>query len=884
MKLLEEKIKFGISMKVLAGLVFIALVAVGSIGAAQYFFSKFETVFRTIPDKHLPLLMTASKLVRGTENMIKNAPDIVLTDNLLVLETLRHKIEQSLRENQEFIFQLGAADLEGLEELSERLQLLSNNFHALIDLAALNIELNERMLQIEMRIRQVSEAFMIETESLRNDKALSLIREIYMQIFSLLRDVPSISDGQRLREYQTQIIRLQNRAEDAWQGEHAATDPFNSYYETIRRYGTGDNGLLDLAEMHLRQKEAIRNNLIENTFLSDELVKHTDRIFLTVTGDVQRQSREITSEIDVLGKLFLMIPAVIILSAFLMYLFIRRSVTGRIVALEHCMREHVRGRPVPVPAKGHDEITSMAKSLSYFIEQRKEYEADLKEAKEAAETSNQAKSAFLASMSHELRTPMNSILGFSQLIHYDPELPGRHRKYLNIIYRSGKHLLALINDVLDMAKIESGQITLNKQDCNLNHMLKDIEDMMLVRADNKGLRLAIRCEPDVPQYIKADGSKLQQVLINLIGNAIKFTTQGEVTLHVSLWNDEEPDLMEEEPIKEEQVTENIQQASAPPQQVMRLFFEIRDTGPGISREFLDRIFDPFVQEKDQDKATEGTGLGLTISRKIVQLMGGNITLESKLNVGSVFRFDIVFRPGDMQGRKIKKALAKILGLAPGQPEQRVLIVEDILESRILLRAILERAGFSVREATNGQEAIEQYKEWQPDLIFMDINMPVMNGYEATRRIKSDPKGKTTPIIALTAHVFEEERQEILNAGSDDFIRKPYTREELFAAVEKYLEVEFIYEEQDEVISDLPEKPADILTPETLAELPKEVISDLLEAATRLDKNGCHTILERLDEINKEVSSALRQLVDNYKFEELENILMQDSNPDKQQVG
>ncbi|MEO1800864.1 MAG: response regulator [Cyanobacteria bacterium J06629_2] len=410
------------------------------------------------------------------------------------------------------------------------------------------------------------------------------------------------------------------------------------------------------------------------------------------------------------------------------------------------------------------------------ISDRKEVEADLQRAKEAAESANRAKSEFLANMSHELRTPLNAILGFTQLMTRDSSLKASQQEHLSIVGRSGEHLLDLINDILTMSKIEAGLITLNENSFDLYWLLDSLEEMLRLRAESKGLQLVFEIDPEVPQYINSDESKLRQVLINLLGNGIKFTQVGLVKLRVGIKGE-------------------------PSNSEFNLQFEVEDTGAGIALEEIDKLFQAFGQTDTGRKSQEGTGLGLSISRQFVRLLSGDITIGSTLNRGTLVSFDIQATLAEATDIPSKGSPKRVIGLAPDQPEYRILVVEDKLASRQLLVKLLESVGFSVREAENGQQAIAEWQSWSPHLIWMDMRMPVMDGYEATQRIKETTEGQNTKILALTASAFEEEKAIILSAGCDDFVRKPFKEEVLFDKMTEHLGVQYLYAESNQNKSD-----------------------------------------------------------------------------------
>ncbi|MEH1785936.1 MAG: ATP-binding protein [Nostoc sp.] len=389
-----------------------------------------------------------------------------------------------------------------------------------------------------------------------------------------------------------------------------------------------------------------------------------------------------------------------------------------------------------------------------------EQQAAVREAARSA-AANLAKSEFLANMSHELRTPLNAILGFTQVMSRDYSLSGEHQENLAIINRAGEHLLNLINDILEMSKIEAGRITLNRSSFDLIHLLKNLEEMLHLRAASKNLELLFKYTQDIPRYIETDENKLCQVLINLLGNAIKFTDSGSVTLRVRLgagdWGSGTGDRglgsRKQEAGVEELITNPqfpipnpqspvpstqppVPNSQSPILTPHSLIFEIQDTGCGIAPQEIDLLFEAFEQTEIGRKSQQGTGLGLAISRKYVQLMGGDITVSSIPGVGSTFAFNIQIAltcPREIPTNQIK---SKIIALTLSEKAYRILVVDDSKESRLLLVKILTSLGFEVREATDGREAIANWESWQPHLIFMDMRMPVMDGYEATRMIKA----------------------------------------------------------------------------------------------------------------------------------------------------
>ncbi|MBE9046777.1 response regulator [Pleurocapsales cyanobacterium LEGE 10410] len=473
-----------------------------------------------------------------------------------------------------------------------------------------------------------------------------------------------------------------------------------------------------------------------------------------------------------------------------------------------------------------------------------------------AQNANQAKSRFLANMSHELRTPLNAILGFTQLMTRDSSIGKEQQENLKIINRSGEHLLRLINDILEMSKIEVGQITLNETKFDLHLMLKSIEDMLRLKAEAKNLELTFKIANNVPQYIYTDEGKLRQIVINLLGNALKFTQRGSVTLAVKLENNKK--------LAEDKIDFLFSNACS-------LYFSVEDTGPGIEPEEMKQLFTPFEQTAIGRISNEGTGLGLSICKKFVELMGGELKVQSVVGQGSIFAFNILSEIQETQAintvEQHLKESTRVVGLANGQRKYRILAVDDVPASRLLLNKLLSGIGFLVKEAGNGQEAVELWQEWHPDLILMDMRMPVMDGYEATKRIKSQPQGKKTVIIALTASAFEEERVVILSAGCDDFMRKPFQEEELLEKIGQYLNIDYLYQATVET-SQEQQSLLQELTRESLAIMSSEWRSQLYQAAAKVDDQEILQLVSEIPDEYESLAKGLESLVEDFRCDKI----------------
>ncbi len=530
------------------------------------------------------------------------------------------------------------------------------------------------------------------------------------------------------KSHETLISRRNEMSDDQRQnffGGYPSLDTDIKAFIRDRKYNLANAGT-DAREMKLSE--------------SSRLLERLDRV-------VKQYEQESNLSLEALyySELIITVMALIVLLIELVYIFIP-------------MRNYVKD--------AFNSVKKEKQRLSNSLEDLRESQLCLIKAKEEAVRANVAKSVFLANMSHEIRTPLNAILGNAQLLEERSSVVDEDRESVNAIKNGGQHLLTVINDILDLSKIEAGKIEIHEEPFHFKNSINEIAEMTRAQAENKGLYLNVQFSENTPEDCVTDEKRIRQVLINLLSNAIKFTEEGGVNVHV-------------------EAEEN------------QLFIRVQDTGVGIEKDQLGSIFNSYEQAEAGRKKIGGTGLGLSISKKLAQLLGGDIEVESEQNVGTTFTFSFQF--DEVEGEIISEETLlsrRVVGLKDTLNAPKILIVDDVMANLMLAKSILKPIGFQLEIAENGKLALDKAASFQPDLILMDIQMPVMGGIEATTKLREDSDHKDTPILAISAGVFEDEYQKIKDAGMNDFLAKPYIIEQMLSKIQHYLGIEYLYKHKE----------------------------------------------------------------------------------------
>ena len=479
--------------------------------------------------------------------------------------------------------------------------------------------------------------------------------------------------------------------------------------------------------------------------------------------------------------------------------------------------------------KFDDEVGDMIGAVQIFKENTEKLilsEHQVKLAMEEAKNANQAKSIFLARMSHELRTPLNAILGFANILKKSMNANIQEKENLNIIKKSGEHLLNIINEILELSKIEAGKIEINPKNFDFFELIKEIEDIFAFRCEAKNLKFEINLSNDLPNFIKTDEQRLRQILINLLGNALKFTNEGQISLYIYNLNN-------------------------------KLFFEVKDTGIGIDITNQEKIFKPFEQVKLNNYTQQGTGLGLAITKELISLLGGTIYVKSQINKGSEFYFSINYEKVNMAELTLKSQAKEIIGIKKFQDEKTILVVDDIKENRDLIVQLLAFYGFKTLQANSGLLALKLFEKEKIDLIFMDILMEDLDGLETMKIIRKKQNNSNIPIIALSANVFEEDIKQAIKAGANDFLPKPVEEKDILSMLKKYLNIEFEYEEKEEKNE----------VSQEVKNLSKEFLTKLNEQVLLMNNEEILVLIKEYN-LSEKLQNHIKNLINEFKYQEL----------------
>ena len=767
---------------------------------------------------------------------------IMMGDADAAFQTLRTELD-ALGRTLERIRAATVAELRDEGLAAERQTLLVSLLVSLISLVVawvISRAIARPLLGMTEAMRRLAEgARDIEVPALdRHDEVGAMAQT--MQVFkeALIRSDALTAEQERLREAQLTIERL--RTQEAL-AKSAATirdlyDHAPCGYHSLDDSGT----FVQINETELDWLGYRREELVGRRRFPDLLTPESRGRFAAEFPRFLAAGASSDLEFDLVRKDGSILPVMLNATAV-------RDEAGRFVMSRSVLNDITERR------RAEREIARYRDHLETLVAERTAALTDsnrqLAVAKEKAEAASHAKSTFLANLSHEIRTPMNAILGFTQIIRRSPALAPLDRENLEVILRSGRNLLALIDDVLEMSKIEAGGTICSHRSFDLHEMLDDLDLMFRVSTQAKRLRWEVAKAAGLEGCLIGDEGKLRQILINLVGNAVKFTDVGGVVLRARTAADGDGSGL-------------------------RLMIEVEDTGPGVAEPEREHVFEAFRQA-GPGAEKGGTGLGLTISRRFARLMKGDIVIAGNGGMGCVFRLEIpvaVGNPAELHHRP--PARPTVLGLAPGQGEVRILIVDDKADNRLFLARALAPLGFTLAEAADGAQAIAEWRRFRPHLILMDVLMPGIDGHQATRLIRSEPQGGGVRIVALSASAFDEDRDAVMASGADDFVRKPLIVEDLLALIGGHLGLDYLRDDpgKAKAAAGVP------LTTETLARLPLDLIQDMRSAVFHSDDVAMTALVERLAPVNGELAATLARLVRRFEWDSLDSWLSSHHDP------